>query len=248
MRARCLLTKSYLPPTMPKSRNILPPRQFWTAEEEAHLRQHYATTLTVDLARHFGCSIKRVLAKAHAMGLHKTVDLIAETARERNRQRAEAGLGNAGRFKQGLQPWNKGLHYQAGGRSAQTRFKPGLRPHTWVPVGSLRVVEGQLQRKVNDLPGPSSVRWKPEARVVWEAANGPVPDGHAVVFKAGRATTDPERITLDALECIDRVELMRRNSYHTNYPPELQRVVQLRGVLQRQINRKTRLAKEAEEA
>lgn len=250
MRARRPLTQSHPQPTMPKSRNILPPRRFWTAEEEAHLRQHYATTLTVDLARRFGCDIKRVLAKANSMGLLKTTELIAETARERNREREQAGLGNTGRFAAGITPWNKGVKgstgTQAGCRAHQ--FRPGSKPHTWVPIGSYRVCEGQLQQKVNDLPGPNHVRWKPVTRLVWEAANGPVPAGHAVVFRPGKQTTDPERITLDALECINRVELMRRNSYHTNYPPELQRVVQLRGVLQRQINRKTRQAKEAEEA
>jgi len=235
---------------MPKSRNILPPKRFWTAEEEAHLREHYATVLTADLARRFGCDIKRVLAKANAMGLHKTTDLIAETARERNRERAKAGLGNAGEFKPGLEPWNKGVKGSTGTHEAcrATQFKPGVRPHTWVPVGSYRICEGQLQRKVNDDPGPNHVRWKPVTRLVWEAANGPVPAGHAVVFRPGRQTTDPALVTPDAVECLSRRDLMRRNSVHTVYPPELQRVVQLRGVLQRQINRKTQQAKEAKQA
>jgi hypothetical protein len=227
---------------MPKSRNILPPKRFWTAEEEAYLREHYATTLSADLAQRFGCDIKRVLAKANAMGLHKTNDLIAETARARNRERAQKGLGNAGMFKPGLQPWNKGVKGATGTQEAcrATQFKPGIRPHTWVPVGSHRICEGQLQRKVNDDPGPNHVRWKPVARLVWEAAHGPVPDGHAVVFRPGRQTTDLALITLDAVECLNRVQLMHRNSFHTQYPPALRGLVQLRGVLSRQINRKTK--------
>lgn len=35
-----------------------------------------------------------------------------------------------------------------------------------------------------------------------------------------------------------RAELMRRNSLHTNYPPQLVSLVQLRGALNRQINRR----------
>lgn len=224
---------------MPKSRGILPPRVFWTPEHVAHLKAHYADTLTVDLAPLYGRTIKQVLAKANALGLHKSIELIAETARERS---SRPGHGSqATRIQPGQEPWNKGTHYTAGGRSAETRFKPGVRPHTWVPIGSYRLVEGPvLEQKVNDLPGPNSVRWKPVSRLVWEAAHGPIPDGHAVVFKPGRQTVELELITPDALECLSRAELMRRNSFRATLPPEWQKLVQLRGVLTRTINRKTK--------
>lgn len=224
---------------MPKSRGILPPRVFWTPEHVEHLKAHYADTLTVDLAPLYGRTIKQVLAKANALGLKKSLALIAETARERTRRPGHGS--HATRIQPGQEPWNKGTHYTAGGRSAETRFKPGIRPHTWVPIGSYRLVEGPvLEQKVNDLPGPNSVRWKPVSRLVWEAANGPIPDGHAVVFKPGRQTTELERITPDALECLSRAQLMKRNSFRTSLPPEWQQLVQLRGVLTRTINRKTK--------
>lgn len=225
---------------MPKSRNILPPRVFWTPEQVAHLRQHYADTLTVELAPLYGRTIKQVLAKANVLGLHKSRELIAETARERS-TRPDHGSHRT-RIQPGQEPWNKGTHFVAGGRSAETRFKPGVRPHTWVPVGSYRVVEGQLQRKVNDLPGPNTVRWKPVSRLVWEEVHGPVPEGHKVVFKPGRASTDPAAIALDAVELVSDEELMRRNSFRASLPPEWQKLVQLRGVLTRTINRKTKEA------
>jgi hypothetical protein len=223
---------------MAKSRHILPPKRWWTAEEEAYMRQHYADTLTVDIARHFDCSIKRVLAKAHAMGLHKSIELIAETARQRTLQPGHGSRRT--RIQPGQEPWNKGLPGSTGHHpnTRATQFKPGTMPHTWKPIGSYRVIEGQVQVKVNDLPGPSAVRWHPVSRVVWEAAHGPIPDGHKVVFKPGRAAVDPALITLDAIELVSCAELMRRNSYHTTLPPELARVVQLRGVLSRVINRK----------
>lgn len=224
---------------MPKSRNILPPKRWWTPEEEQHMRDHYADTLTVDLARQFGCDPKRVLAKANSMGLHKSIALIAATARERT---TRPGHGShATRRQPGQEPWNKGSHYVAGGRSAETRFKPGSRPHTWVPIGSYRIVEGVLERKVNDLPGPNTVRWKPVSRLVWEAEHGPIPAGHSVVFRPGRKTTDLALITPDALECLSRVELMQRNTIH-QLPPEFADIARLRGVLHRTINRKTKEA------
>lgn len=227
---------------MVKSRNILPPKRFWLQWEEEFLRQNYADALTVDLAEVLECDPKRVLAKANAMGLKKTTALIAEMARERATRPGHGSL--ATRIKPGQTPWNKGKPGSTGTQEGcrATQFKPGTRPHTWVPIGSYRVCEGQLQLKVNDLPGPNHVRWRPVSRVVWEAANGPVPAGHKVVFKTGRASIDPAAITADAVELVSDEELMRRNSYHTTLPPELARVVQLRGVLSRMINRKTKEA------
>lgn len=37
---------------------------------------------------------------------------------------------------------------------------------------------------------------------------------------------------------------MRRNSYHTRYPKEIGLVIQLKGALQRQINKRERDAKQ----
>lgn len=226
---------------MPKSRNILPPKRFWKPEEEAFLREHYADSLTVDLAVVFGMPIKRILAKANAMGLHKSVALIAETARERT-SRPDHG-SRATRIQPGQEPWNKGVKGSTGTHpnTRATQFKTGIKPHTWVPVGSYRLVEGPvLEQKVNDLPGPNTVRWKPVARLVWEKEHGPVPSGHVVVFRPGRQTTELALITPDALELLDRAALMQRNSFRTSLPPEWQKLVQLRCVLTRTINRKTK--------
>ncbi len=79
----------------------------------------------------------------------------------------------------------------------------------------------------------------PVARLVWEEANGPIPPGHAVVFKPGRATTERQAITPDALELLSRGELMKRNTRH-NYPPELNALLSLKAALTRRINRRTK--------
>lgn len=54
----------------------------WAEWEQEFLRRHYADALTVDLAAVLGVPAKRILAKANAMGLKKSISLIAETARE----------------------------------------------------------------------------------------------------------------------------------------------------------------------
>lgn len=140
------------------------------------------------------------------------------------------------RFQRGHKSWNKGKKgWQSGGRSAETRFRTGQRPHTWKPVGTYRVnSDGYLDRKVTDTGYPPR-DWVAVHRLVWAEAHGPIPAGHSVTFKPGRRTTELERITPDALELVTHQELMRRNTVH-RLPPELVRLVQLRGALIRKIN------------
>jgi len=103
--------------------------------------------------------------------------------------------------------------------------------------------DGYLERKVTDDPSfVPNRRWVSVHRLVWEAAHGPVPQGHAVVFLPGRRTADLASITLDGLELVSRAELMRRNSYHTRYPKEVAQLIQLKGALNRKINRRSRQA------
>lgn len=139
------------------------------------------------------------------------------------------------RFKPGHATWNKGLK-GVNGKSATT-FKKGDMPQTWVPIGSKRIdKDGNLTIKVADV-GPRRERWQPMHRLVWIAANGPIPDGCFVVFKAGQKTAQEEQITLDRLECVNRAENMRRNSVH-RLPKEIAQTIQLIGALNRQINKR----------
>lgn len=216
-------------------------RHIWKGWEVEFLKKNYADSLTADIATVLGIPAKRVLAKAHALGLHKTKELIAQTARARTQKPAHGS--RATQFAKGLRPWNTGLKGVTGTQAAcrATQFKPGARPATWVPVGSFRVVEGDiLEQKFADEAGPPGRRWKAYARIVWEQANGPVPEGHAVVFRPGKKTTDPALVTLDAIELVSRADLVRRNSIH-RYPDELRSVMRLRG----QINRAIKQAEEA---
>ena len=224
---------------MTKSRNIRASRHKWTDSQVACMRQHYADTLTADLVAMLGVRAKIIHEKAKKLGLRKSAAVIAETARRRT---LTPGHGSqASQIQPGSLPWNKGIK---GLRlSPDTEYRPGNRPHTWVPVGSYRLDgDGALNRKIYD-DGEPIKRWQPVHRLLWIAAHGEIPAGHIVVFKPGRRTADLAQITLDAIELVTRAEHMRRNSYHTNYPPELRSLVQLRGALNRTINRK---AKEAE--
>lgn len=201
------------------------------------LRRHYADSLTADLAQVLDRPITQVYSRATKLGLAKSE---AFRASDKSGRMLKGGaLSVPTQFQPGMTPWNKGSHYVAGGRSAETRFKPGIRPHTWKPVGSYRVnADGYLEQKISDTGYPPR-DWRGVHRLVWEAANGPTPEGMVVVFKPGRASTDPTLVTLDAVECITRRELMARNTVH-NLPKPLAELVQLRGVINRQINRRAK--------
>lgn len=229
---------------MTKSRNILAPRRPWAEWEIALLRAHYADSLTADLARALGRSESTTYQQANKIGLFKSPAFVAAVARERSLQ---AGHGShAHRFAKDHVPANKGLRRPgwAPGDMARTQFKPG-RPaceaSNYLPIDSLRLSkDGYLERKVTDDRALAPARrWVAVHRLVWEAEHGPIAAGHAVAFKPCRKTTELALITPDALECVSRAELMRRNSYH-RYGPDVAAVVQLRGAITRQINQRTR--------
>lgn len=225
---------------MTKSRNIAPPRRQFTEVEIELIRRNYADSLTEDIARALGRPTGSIHQKARKLGLSKSPEFVAEKARE-----AMLDPNHGGRkvqFPKGNVPANKGLRRPgySPGDMAKTQFKKGQMPHTWMPVGSYRInPDGYVERKFGEEPGPYYMRWKPVHRQVWEDAHGPIPPDHVVAFLPGRKTTDPELITLDALELESRSEMARRNSVH-NLPKPLAELVQLRGVLTRQINKKAK--------
>jgi len=203
----------------------------WTDDELAAFRALYPNTHNSELAAVLGRTEAAISNAAVKHGLRKSSAYKA---------------AHSTQFAPGLVPWNTGQRYQPGGRCAETQFRPGQKPPNWVPIGSLRVNRGgHLQRKIGDDPGGPNKRWRTVAELVWVEHHGPLPPGHIVVFKPGQFTSELEQITLDRIECITRAESMRRNSTWSRMPPELARLVQLRGALNRQINRIEREQNEA---
>ena len=209
-------------------------RRHWTAVEIDTVRRLYPHTTCVDVASVLGRTPRSVYECAHLHGVKKSAAFLASG----QSGRLDGVRGGRTRFKAGLIPWNKGLKgWTAGGRSAETRFKKGNISARWdqeiYAVGALRInTDGGIEIKV--APGPR--QWVPLARYTWQTERGPIPPGHVVRVKNDDAY---DAADIDNLELLSREENMRRNSVH-RLPKALAQLVQLRGALNRKINRRTK--------
>jgi hypothetical protein len=216
-------------------------RQPWTPEQIDALRRLYPEHTAEVVGRVIGRAISSVHNKAAALGLSKSQAFQESAASGRTQRGKLHPAMRATQFQPGLVPWNKGRHYEAGGRSAETQYKAGRPAHearNYVPIGSLRVTkDGYLERKVTDDPSLFPARrWASVHRLVWVAEHGLLPIDHIVIFKPGMKTTQLELITTDRLECISRATNAKRN-HPSNKSPEVARLIQLKGAITRQVNR-----------
>lgn len=216
-------------------------RRPWTDRQLHILHELYPDNPAAYVAEVLGRTVSQVYNRAAKEGLKKSEEFLSGS--ESGRLRGERG--KSFRFQKGHVPANKGLRRPGWGpgRMKETQFKKGdmsgAAQHNYKPIGSTRITDGQLQKKITDDQSiyPSR-RWVAVQRLVWEAEQGPIAKGHAVVFKPGAHTTVEEEITIDKLECLSRAQLMKRNSYHTRYPKEIGLAIQARGALTRQINKR----------
>lgn len=192
----------------------------WSDADIAACSRHYPDTDNATLARIFRRTESSIQNLAIKRGWRKSAAYMA---------------GKPGCFKPGLVPWNKGKPHPTRGRAAETQFRKGQRPHTWVPIGHERVSkEGILERKVQDSDHPKD-NFRSVHSIIWEERHGPIPEGYIVRFKSG----DKRNFDDDNLELVSRADHMRRNSIH-RYGPEIAQLYQLKGALSRKINRRSR--------
>lgn len=212
-------------------------RRLWSAADDARLRRWYPDEPTAATAQKLRRTVPATYNRARQLGIKKSAAYFAGPCASRLR-RGNA-VGAACRFAPGHVPANKGLRRPGWGpgRMKETQFQPGVRRGVAVrlykPIGTERVNDGYLQRKVND-DLPLQARWRAVHVLLWESVHGPVPPGHAIVFRNGNRAD----VRLDNLACLSRRELMARNTVH-NLPEPLRKAVQLLGALNRQIRRRS---------
>lgn len=132
--------------------------------------------------------------------------------------------GRTGCFERGQEPWNLGKKGYMGAN--RTSFKKGDAPANQKPLGTERIdsKDGFVLVKIserNPYTG-APTRYKHKHVHVWEAANGPVPEGHIVALKDGKKLN----CALDNLMLLSRAELLTANLHgYKDQPEELKPIV-----------------------
>lgn len=113
------------------------------------------------------------------------------------------------RFSKGHTPINKGTKgvYNTGGN--KTSFKIGQMPPNTDPIGTEKVLkDGYIWVKINDVPkAKKNINWKQKQKLIWEEANGPVPDGYFIMFADG----NNRNFELDNLVLVTKAEMLYLN-------------------------------------
>jgi len=222
-----------------------PQRHIWTDGEKEFLSLSYPHLPTSEIARAIGRPVRQIYAQAKKLGLSKTEAYLASPDACRLRRGPNPGVRF--RYPKGHVPANKGLRRPgyAVGRMKETQFKKGQKPGNTLPIGTIAPNgDGYLRIKVKDEPqsiagkGALSTNWEFVHRRVWEAAHGPIPEGHRIWWKDGNHQNND----LDNLELLNAEEHMARTTIHT-FPPELKETLQLKGQLNRAITMKVKKEK-----
>lgn len=213
----------------------------WSEPELALLRKHYPDLPTAEVAGLVDRTVGQCYRKAAALGLKKSAAFFASDRAGRIQRGRKHPSMVATQFKPGQKVWNTGMKGWAAPGTEATRFKPGSAPPNRQEVGALRInSEGQLDIKLYD--GLRS--WVQLHHYVWFLEHGEWPPrGMVLRFKDG----DVHNPAIENLQLLTRAENMRLNSVHTIYPPEVARLVQLRGALNRQINHHERTSNPQQE-
>lgn len=180
-------------------------RTCWTSVSDRFLVMAYADHSAHDIARVLNVPEQAVYRRANSLGLKKSTRFLKGHQSGRLDGRDRRGVGT--RFKPGHTPWNKGKKHPGKGRSIDTQFQPGHRPATWRPIGSEVVSsDGYLRRKISDT-GVQRRDWIGVHQIIWEEANGPLPENHVVTFING----DKADVRLENLTTLSRAELLYLN-------------------------------------
>ncbi len=200
----------------------------WTAENVEILKEMYPTNSAREIASKLQTEIYVIYKKADRLHLKKSPEYLAALNKQIGENLQKNGF--ARRFVKGHKPWSFGKKIGTRGRSVETQFKKGLRPHNAVKVGTILPVSRTPYLKIK-IAEPNV--WEFLHRHNWKKEHGIIPAGLCLIFKDG----NPHNCAVENLELITRKELYIRNSIH-NLPDDLRETIQTLGLLKRTINRR----------
>lgn len=172
--------------------------RLFTREQADFIQEHYAT-----LSRHH-----LTTAVNAQFGTNYTVGQVTGFVKNHG-----VSSGRTGHFIPGIKSWNSGTKGLVKPNAGS--FHPGSVPANVLEMGKERITrDGYIEVKVpqrNPYTG-APTWWRFKHRLIWEAANGQVPEGHVVVFLDGNKLN----CNLENLRCVPRGVLQWMNKTGMN--------------------------------
>ncbi len=186
-------------------------RRKYTPVKLVFLQEHYPSMDINQLTRAFN----------EAFGEEKTPGQIRSTCK-----RYKIRSGRNGCFKKGNKPWITGTKGKIKPNSGT--FRKGRVPANIKPIGHERLCSknGYWLVKTNEVNPYTGARgfYRAKHVVIWEEANGPVPEGHILRFRDG----DQTNCVLENLMLVTRAEHIHLTRLgYTEAPEELKPTVAL---------------------
>lgn len=161
------------------------------------------------------------------------------------RKRKGWKTGRTGCFTKGQEPHNKGKPHPARGRAIATQFKKGQTPHNTNYLGHERVdpKDGYVYISVDERNPHTGYerRYVLKHKWLWEQANGPVPDGHALkCLDSNKQNTDPSNWVPVPRAVLARLNggRFRSTLAYDAASPELKPLVMASAMLKHRIHQK----------
>jgi hypothetical protein len=190
-------------------KNVNPPHVY-TDEELDWLRVNYRIYSVNELLPRFN----------EHFNLNITKDQLKNTL---NRKKILSG--RTGQWQKGHAAYNKGKTWdeymspegQANSRKTWFNSTRTMNNADWnkVPVGTEHEYDGYVyvRQNVRNEKTKAYRWWKLKHHIIWEEANGPIPEGHSIIFADG----DTHNFDLDNLICVSRGELAILNKNNLIY-------------------------------
>lgn len=198
--------------------------RLFTVDEDQFLKDNYLCIPAKRMSKMLGRSESAARQRMKLLGLVVPAETIKKFKHD-------------SQFSKGNPSFNSGkkqseyMSEDAIERSKKNCFKSGHLPHNTRSDFEISIREDNRGVKYKFIRIGLS-KWIPLHRHNWIIANGEIKRDLKLIFKDG----DTMNCDLENLELLTAAELMKRNSYH-NYPQPIPKLIQLRGALNRRINK-----------
>ena len=168
------------------------PSEVWPEEIRSYIFENYKGVGPLEMAKRLNETFGTDFRKSQVKGFY-------------GRNKLDSGV--TGYYEKGNVPFNKGRKGMISGAGCEKGwFKKGNVPHNHLPIGSVVTrSDGYLVKKIGE---PDE--WKELHRLIWEEANGPIPEGQMIIF----LDRDKKNLNLENFALISKkehMELVRRN-------------------------------------